>query len=113
MDAIQLIIIGNVHVGKSTLISRYTGAEAEGSSQNTSQAEVVQPTISLDVKNTHFQYLYDGEMAQWLPLRLWDTAGQEKYCSITKSIFRKANGAILVYDISDRQSFLDIEEVWI
>jgi len=32
---------------------------------------------------------------------------------LTKSIFRKANGAILVYDISDRQSFLDIEEVWI
>ncbi|XP_063153726.1 EF-hand calcium-binding domain-containing protein 4B-like isoform X2 [Candoia aspera] len=41
-------------------------------------------------------------------LRLWDTAGQERYHSITKQFFRKADGVVLMYDITSEYSFADV-----
>jgi Ras and EF-hand domain-containing protein len=45
-------------------------------------------------------------------LQLWDTAGQERYRSITKNYFRKADGIMLLYDVTNEQSFLSVRE-WI
>ncbi|XP_032074680.1 ras-related protein Rab-44-like [Thamnophis elegans] len=42
-------------------------------------------------------------------LRLWDTAGQERYHSITKQFFRKADGVVLMYDITSEYSFTDVQ----
>jgi Ras-related protein Rab-1A len=42
-------------------------------------------------------------------LQIWDTAGQERFKTITASYYKGAHGIILVYDITDRQSFKDIE----
>lgn len=42
-------------------------------------------------------------------LQIWDTAGQERFKTITSSYYKGAHGIILVYDITDRQSFKDIE----
>ncbi|KAL8168496.1 UNVERIFIED_CONTAM: Ras- protein Rab-44 [Gekko kuhli] len=41
-------------------------------------------------------------------LRLWDTAGQERYHSVTKQFFRKADGVVLMYDITSENSFADV-----
>lgn len=38
----------------------------------------------------------------------WDTAGQERFRTITNSYYRNANGIIIVYDITDRQSFENV-----
>ena len=45
-------------------------------------------------------------------LTIWDTAGQEKYRSIIKIFYKDANVAILVYDISRRESFEEIKNYW-
>ena len=42
-------------------------------------------------------------------MQIWDTAGQERFKTITASYYKGAHGIILVYDITDRQSFKDIE----
>ncbi len=45
--------------------------------------------------------------------QLWDTAGQERYESMTKAYYRDAVGAALIYDISNRQSFLNLRNIWL
>jgi len=45
--------------------------------------------------------------------QLWDTAGQERFESMTKIYYRDAVGAALVYDISNRQSFDDLKQIWL
>ncbi len=44
-----------------------------------------------------------------MKLQIWDTAGQERFKTITASYYKGAHGIILVYDITDKQSFKDIE----
>ncbi|XP_024918554.1 ras-related protein Rab-15-like [Cynoglossus semilaevis] len=43
-------------------------------------------------------------------VQIWDTAGQERYQTITKQYYRRAQGIILVYDITNQQSFLHISK---
>uniref|UniRef100_A0A3B3QF15 Uncharacterized protein n=1 Tax=Paramormyrops kingsleyae TaxID=1676925 RepID=A0A3B3QF15_9TELE len=45
-------------------------------------------------------------------LQLWDTAGQERFRSIAKSYFRRADGVLLLYDVTCEKSFLDVRE-WV
>eukprot|EP01040_Poterioochromonas_malhamensis_P005470 gene5470-5873_t len=49
---------------------------------------------------------------KYYKIKVWDTAGQERYQTITNSYYRNAQGVILVYDITNRKSFLDIQK-WI
>jgi small GTP-binding protein len=46
-------------------------------------------------------------------MKIWDTAGQEKYRSIQKIFYKDANAAILVYDITRKTSFEEIQNYWI
>lgn len=45
-------------------------------------------------------------------VQVWDTAGQDKFRSITASFFRNAQGVLLVYDVTDRSSFLGVKS-WV
>ena len=45
-----------------------------------------------------------------LKLSLWDTAGQERFRSVTRSYYRGAAGALLVYDITERETFLSLKQ---
>ena len=45
-------------------------------------------------------------------VKIWDTAGQEQYKSLTKSFYKNCNGVIVVYDVTDRDSFEKVKE-WI
>ena len=47
-----------------------------------------------------------------IALKLWDTAGQERFKSITRSYIRGTNGLLMVYDITNRDSFSSVRE-WI
>lgn len=48
---------------------------------------------------------YDDSGEKCVKLYLWDTAGQERYNSLTKLYFKGANAALIVYDITDKESF--------
>lgn len=62
------------------------------------------PTIGVDFKIRTFE-----SSGSTVKLQIWDTAGQERFKTITASYYKGAHGIILVYDITDRQSFKDIE----
>ncbi|KAJ6237354.1 rab2a [Anaeramoeba flamelloides] len=87
----KLIVVGNSGVGKSCIILRYLDDEFNLGYEATIGVEFGSVPIEL--------------MGKSVVLQIWDTAGQETYRSITKPYFRRAVGALIVYDITDRNSF--------
>ncbi|CAK80075.1 unnamed protein product (macronuclear) [Paramecium tetraurelia] len=66
------------------------------------------PTLGLNLVKKEFAY-----QGQQIKLCLWDTAGQDKYFSLTKNYFQRADGVIMVFDIADKDSFNRISDYWI
>jgi Ras-related protein Rab-1A len=91
----KVLIIGNSGVGKSCLLLRF--AEDMFSDNYIS-------TIGVDFKIRKLDL--DGTAVK---LQIWDTAGQERFRTITKSYYRGSNGVIIVYDITDRESFEQVQ----
>jgi Ras-related protein Rab-1A len=91
----KLLLIGNSAIGKSSLLLRF--------SDNIFNESFL-PTIGVDFKIRTFDL-----SAKTVKLQIWDTAGQERFKTITSSYYKGAHGIILVYDITDKQSFKDIE----
>ena len=93
---IKLIIIGDSDVGKTTLIYRYTDNYFN---------EEISPTVGLDnkVKKLNIQ----GLQAK---IQIWDTAGQEKYDSLTSQLYKNTDGIILVFDLTNNTSFISIKK---
>jgi len=92
---IKLLIIGESGVGKSSLIRRFVENKFE---------ENHDVTIGMDFKSKILEI--DGIEYK---LALWDTAGAERFRSLTPSFYRKALGAIIVYDITNRESLLKLD----
>ncbi len=87
----KILLIGNSGSGKSCLLLRFSDNKF-----NTS----FHTTIGVDFKVKFIEA--DGQV---LKLVLWDTAGQQRFKTLTSSYYRGADGIIIVYDITDRQSF--------
>lgn len=88
---IKYIIIGDTGVGKSCLLLQFTDKRFQPAHDLTIGVEF----------GTRF-VLVDGKQ---IKLQIWDTAGQESFRSITRSYYRGAAGALLVYDITRRETF--------
>ena len=97
-ERIQLIMVGESGVGKTSLIRRYTN-----NIFNTNHLE----TIGIEFFNKE-ERIND----QIIQIKLWDTAGQEIFHSLTKNFYRKADGIIIVYDITNKESFERVQD-WI
>ena len=97
-EIIKLIIIGSVSVGKTSLLLRYATGKFQSSLKSTSTASYISKMKQVNNK------LYE--------IRLWDTAGQEKYRSLTKIFLKDAKIALLVYAIDDENSFKDLD-MWL
>lgn len=95
----KLVMIGDHGVGKTQLITRYTKDEFNIHSSTTIGVEFTTQTITIDNKQIGAQ--------------IWDTAGEEKYKSLTSIYYKGAVGAILVYDITRRETFDRIHSQWI
>ena len=90
-----MVIIGDSGVGKSNLLSRFTRNEFHLDSKST-----------IGVEFSTRQIEHDGKTIE---AQVWDTAGQERYRAITAAYYRGAVGALLVYDITKRDSFENCE----
>ena len=95
---LKIVVIGETRVGKSNLILRYT--------EDVFQSNL-ESTIGADLKKNIY-YLGNIKVREML----WDTAGSEKYQSISGVYFKGALGAIAVYDITDYNSFESLKK-WI
>ncbi len=94
----KLIMIGDVSVGKSSLINRAI---------KKSFKSAYSPTLGFD----YFSY-YIKIKNKVLKLQLWDTGGQEIYQSLVTNFYRNSSLAIMVYSIDDRKSFENID-IWL
>uniref|UniRef100_A0A0D3BHM9 Uncharacterized protein n=1 Tax=Brassica oleracea var. oleracea TaxID=109376 RepID=A0A0D3BHM9_BRAOL len=87
----KIVLIGDSGVGKSNILSRFTRNEFCLESKSTIGVEFATRTTQVEGKTIKAQ--------------IWDTAGQERYRAITSAYYRGAVGALLVYDITKRQTF--------
>jgi len=98
LTTLKILIIGESGVGKSSLLLRFTD----------DRFDVEMPaTIGVDFKVKQMEV--DGNQ---IKLAIWDTAGQERFRTLTPSYYRGAQGAILVYDVCNRDSFRQLDR-WI
>ena len=95
LTVLKLLIIGESNVGKSSIILRFTENEFY---------ENMQSTVGMDYKTKQIEI--DGNTVK---LAIWDTAGQERFRTLTPSYYRDGQGAILVYDVTDRATFMKLE----
>jgi Ras-related protein Rab-2A len=87
----KYIIVGDTAVGKSCLLQQFTDNRFQPVHDLTIGVEFGSKTIMID-NNA-------------VKLQIWDTAGQEKFRSITRSYYRGAAGCLLVYDITRKETF--------
>ncbi|CCH59861.1 hypothetical protein TBLA_0C00450 [Henningerozyma blattae CBS 6284] len=94
----KLLLIGNSGVGKSCLLLRF--------SDDTYSNDYIS-TIGVDFKIKTIEI--DGKTVK---LQIWDTAGQERFRTITSSYYRGSHGIIIVYDVTDQDSFNSVK-MWL
>ncbi|XP_071941652.1 ras-related protein Rab-13-like [Antedon mediterranea] len=94
----KILVLGDSGVGKTRLVRRFV--------EDTFIPRYV-ATVGVDFRSKAVKV-----GGKELMLQIWDTAGQERFRSMTTTIFRGAEGAILVYDVSSRVSFDHLED-WI
>jgi len=87
----KYIVIGDTGVGKSCLLLQFTDKRFQPVHDLTIGVEFGARMVTIDNKQ--------------IKLQIWDTAGQESFRSITRSYYRGAAGALLVYDITRRETF--------
>ena len=94
----KIILIGPIAVGKTSILSRYISNEFNTDHRCTIKSDFKIKTVNIN----------NSAQAK---LNIWDTCGDEKFRSITKQYYRNAHGILLVYDITDRTSFENIN-IW-
>ena len=92
----KIVIIGDQHVGKTSILSRYKYEVIE---------TVYAPTVGIDFLTKNV-FLED----KTVKLIMWDTVGQERFKSLIPSYLKNANCIILVYDISNKSSFISLNK---
>ncbi len=95
----KVVMIGEHGVGKTQLIGRYTKNEFDMHSKTT-----------IGVEFTSHSVMFDSKV---IGAQLWDTAGEEKYKSLTSIYYKGAVGALLVYDITRKDTFDRICSQWL
>ena len=94
----KILLLGDSGVGKSSLLLRYTKNEFNTDIRSTIGVEFAVKFLKID----NFQ----------LKVQIWDTAGMERYRSITSAYYKGAKGVIIVYDICRQKSFENVDK-WI
>ncbi|CAO2833694.1 unnamed protein product [Amaranthus hypochondriacus] len=87
----KIVLVGDSAVGKSNLLARFARDEFYPNSKSTIGVEFQTQKMEINGKEIKAQ--------------IWDTAGQERFRAVTSAYYRGAVGALLVYDISRRQTF--------
>ena len=92
----KILIIGDSGVGKSNLLLRYVKNEFMSDMRSTVGVEFGSRRLTID--NTRVK------------AQIWDTAGQERYRSITSAYYKGAKGVLIVYDITRRETFTNLDK---
>ena len=96
---LKLVLLGDSGVGKTNLISRYISNNFDENTRATIGVEFFCKNFRINKKRA-------------IKVEIWDTAGQERYKAITSVYYKGAKGAFIVYDITSRKTFENIDK-WI
>ena len=96
----KVVLVGETGVGKTSIISQFIDQVFEEELQTSTGGSFSSKEIFFD----------NGKS---LKLEIWDTAGQERYRSLTKIFYKNSSCAILVYDITKKQTFDELKNYWI
>ncbi len=94
----KMILIGDSGVGKTNILNRYV---------NDTFSETTKSTVGVELGTKVEEYNNTK-----IKVQIWDTAGQERYKSITKTYYKGAKGAFIVYDITNKDTFKNVDK-WI
>ena len=92
----RVVVIGSSSVGKTSIINKFLHDKFNDKEPNTVGAL--------------YESFEDERNGQQMAIQIWDTAGQEQYRSLATVYFRGAAGAIIVYDVTNTQSYNSLEE---
>ncbi|XP_057422565.1 ras-related protein RABC2a-like [Lotus japonicus] len=95
----KILLTGDSGVGKSSLLLSFIS--------NSNSLYDLSPTIGVDFKMKLITI-----SGKRLKLTIWDTAGQERFGTVISSYYRGAHGIILVYDVTRRETFTNVVEIW-
>jgi len=98
-ETIKIVLLGESGVGKTSIISQFIDQTFQEDLQSSTGGTFSSKTFTYD----------NGKI---LKLEIWDTAGQERYRALTKMFYKDANAAILVYDITRKRSFEELQNYW-
>jgi small GTP-binding protein len=95
----KLIMVGNVAVGKSAILSQFLDKKFTDQYNCTINVDIRIQTVVIDDNNI-------------VDLQIWDTCGQETYKNLTKQYYNNSHGCFLIFDLTSRSSFEDLAD-WI
>ena len=100
LEPLKIVLVGESGVGKTSIIQQFVDQMFQSDQQSTIGGTFRTKTIKCG----------NGKI---IKLEIWDTAGQERYRSISQLFYKDANAAILVYDITNKFSFEEIQNYWL
>ena len=95
---VKLIVVGETNVGKTSLIKQYIDHTFVEEKTATIGYDTIQKQIDINGKS--------------LRLNIWDTCGQEQYRTINQMFVKNSKMALLVYDVTDRETFEELKKYW-
>ena len=99
METFKVVLVGETGVGKTSIISQFVEQTFQLDMQTTTGGSFSSKTLACD----------GGKL---LKFEIWDTAGQEKYRSLTTMFYKDANAAVMVYDVTRKESFEELKNYW-
>ncbi|CAL2040879.1 unnamed protein product [Caenorhabditis brenneri] len=94
----KIVLVGDMGVGKTCVVQRFRSGNFVDRQGTTIGVDFTMKTLNIDGKR--------------VKLQIWDTGGQERFRTITQSYYRSANGIVLCYDMTCKQSFGSLQR-WI
>lgn len=96
----KLVLLGEAGVGKTCIANSFISNEFKQTNPNV---------------GTHFsqKIVYNKTTEKTIRFDIWDTAGQEKFRALNKIFYKDARAVLLVYDITNKSSFLEIKNYWL
>lgn len=98
--SVKVVVIGYVAVGKTCILNRYINNVFTSDPPSTNGASYSCKVLNFDEYNQNIKF------------DIWDTSGQERFRSLNKIFYRDAKIGILVYDITNKESFNELTSYW-
>ena len=99
IESFKVVLVGESGVGKTSIITQFIDQTFQEDIQSTTGGTFSTKSVVCD----------GGKV---LKFEIWDTAGQEKYRSLTTMFYKDANAAVMVYDVTRAESFEEIKNYW-